>query len=277
MKKTLYEHARSWPFQEAKTILKKLRGRTPEKGYVLFETGYGPSGLPHIGTFGEVLRTSMVRFAFEQISDIPTKLFCFSDDMDGLRKVPDNIPNKDDLQSALHMPLSKIPDPFGKYASYAEYNNRKLQDFLDHFNFEYEFKSATSCYQNGEFNETLKLYCEHYDDIMAILLPTLGTQRKENYSPFLPICPDTGKILMVKIDKVNIHDYTIEYHHEGKNYCVSVLDGHCKLQWKPDWSMRWVHFDVDYEMAGKDLITSADIALKIVKKCGRKTPNIFSL
>ena len=185
--------SKSWPFQEARAILKRIRNKCPDKGYVLFETGYGPSGLPHIGTFGEVARTTMVRNAFKLLSDIPTKLIAFSDDMDGFRKVPDNVPQKELLNNYIGAPLSKVPDPFGEHNSFGEHNNIKLQDFLDKFGFEYEFKSATETYQSGEFDDTLLLILRNYDQVKNIILPTLGEERRLTYSPFLPICREQEK------------------------------------------------------------------------------------
>ncbi len=179
--------AKSWPFEEAKRVIARLQGKAPEKGYVLFETGYGPSGLPHIGTFAEVLRTTMVRKAFQTLSDIPARLFCFSDDMDGLRKVPDNVPNKEMLSKYLNMPLTKVPDPYEKYESFGQHNNAMLQRFLDSYGFEYEFQSSTDWYTSGKFDPTLKLVLQHYDEIMAIMLPTLREERRATYSPFLPV------------------------------------------------------------------------------------------
>ena len=264
----------SWAFKEATLILKKVGNKTPVKGYVLFETGYGPSGLPHIGTFGEVVRTSMVRKAFEYISDIPTKLFCISDDMDGFRKIPDNLPNKEKYQQYLDIPLTKVPSPFSKNEkSYGEYMNSKLREFLDSFNFEYEFISATQCYKSGKFNEYLIKILEKYDEILDILLPTLGKDRRETYSPFLPICKETGKVLQVKVIKRDLENRQITYiNKNGKAVVTSILDGHCKLQWKPDFAMRWAAFEVDYEIYGKDIQANADIYDKICKVLEKSPP-----
>ena len=276
MEKSLLDKAKNsnaWPFQEALRILKSLNGKTPDKGYVLFETGYGPSGLPHIGTFGEVARTILVKNAFNIISDIPTKLITFSDDMDGLRKVPDNIPNQDMLKIHIDKPLSKVPDPFEKYNSFAEHNNEKLKSFLNQFNFEYEFKSSTDCYLNGDFDKTLINILNNYEKILEIILPTLGKDRRKTYSPFLPICEETGKVLQLPVKNINLNNGTIEYTNEkGQNIVTEVTKGKCKLQWKADWAMRWAALDVNYEMNGKDLTPSFDLSKKIVHIIGGKAP-----
>ncbi len=263
----------TWPFLEAKKIQKIFGNNIPSKGYILFETGYGPSGLPHIGTFGEVARTSMVMNAFKCLSDIPTKLVAFSDDMDGLRKIPENIPNKEMMNTYIDRPLSKIPDPFEKYNSFAEHNNEKLKSFLDQFEFEYEFMSATDCYLNGIFDQTLLKILENYDKIMQIILPTLGSERQSTYSPFLPICKETGKVLQVPIYNINLDNATIQYDRkDGKSVTQKVTGGHCKLQWKADWAMRWAALDVNYEMNGKDLIPSYELSKKIVNTIGHNAP-----
>ncbi len=276
MIKDLYLKSRAWPLEEAKKILHKLNGKTPEKGYVLFETGYGPSGLPHIGTFGEVARTSMVRYAFSLISDIPTKLFAFSDDMDALRKVPTNIPNQEMLQSYINKPLSKVADPFGKFDSFAEHNNTMLQNFLNSFGFEYEFKSATHYYKNGLFNEMLLIALEHHEEIKNIIVPTLGAERRETYSPFLPISQKTGNVLQAKVIHVDPKAGTLIYiDEEGKEEETKVTDGYCKMQWKADWALRWAALGVDYEMLGKDLIPSLELSSKICKVLGKPAPQAF--
>ncbi|MFP6779391.1 MAG: lysine--tRNA ligase [Alphaproteobacteria bacterium] len=267
------KNSNAWPFQEALRILKSLNGKTPEKGYVLFETGYGPSGLPHIGTFGEVARTILVKNAFNLICDIPTKLITFSDDMDGFRKVPDNVPNQEMLKLHIDKPLSNVPDPFEKYNSFAEHNNERLKSFLDKFNFEYEFKSSTDCYLNGDFDKSLLSILKNYETILEIILPTLGKDRRETYSPFLPLCEETGKVLQVPINNINLNNGTIEYTNEnGKNIITEVTKGKCKLQWKADWAMRWAALDVNYEMNGKDLTPSFDLSKKIVQTIGGKPP-----
>jgi lysyl-tRNA synthetase class 1 len=203
--------ARAWPFEEARKLLERTRGETPDKGYVLFETGYGPSGLPHIGTFGEVARTSMVRHAFAAMSDIPTRLFAFSDDMDGLRKVPDNVPNPEMLAEHLHKPLTRVPDPFGTHESFGHHNNARLRAFLDAFGFEYEFKSSTECYASGEFDAALLAVLRHYEAVRNAVLPTLGPERRATYSPFLPVCPKTGHVLQVPVDEVRPDAGTLVY------------------------------------------------------------------
>ncbi len=266
----------AWPFQEAVSLAKRFEKAPPEKGYVLFETGYGPSGLPHIGTFGEVFRTTMVRQAFEKISDLPTRLFAFSDDMDGLRKVPDNIPNREMVVEHLGKPLTAIPDPFGTHESFAAHMNNRLKQFLDAYGFDYEFKSSTECYTSGVFDETLLKMLEQYDQIMKIMLPTLGPERQAPYSPFMPICPVTGKVLQVPVITRDVQKGTITYRNEAGNEVETpVIGGKCKLQWKPDWGMRWAAFDVDYEMYGKDLIPSAELSAKICTVIGGTPPAGF--
>ena len=276
--RNLANQAKSWPFEEAKRILNRIQHKTPPKGYVLFETGYGPSGLPHIGTFGEVARTTMVRKAFQTLSDIPTRLFCFSDDMDGFRKIPDNVPNQDMLRSHLQKPLTQVPDPFGKFESFGHHNNAMLQDFLNSFGFEYEFQSATDCYKSGHFDEYLKLILTHYDEIMAVMLPSLGEERQQSYSPFLPICPRTGKVLQAAILSRDLEAATITYRDDetGKLVETPITGGRCKLQWKADWGMRWRAFDVDYEMSGKDLIDSVKLSSQICRIIGGRSPENYT-
>lgn len=274
----LAENAKAWPFLEAKALLKRLRGEVPEKGYVLFETGYGPSGLPHIGTFGEVFRTTMVKQAFEILApDIPTKLLCFSDDMDGLRKVPTNLPNQEMMHENLYKQLSKIPDPFSdEYPSFAAHNNKRLRDFLDSFDFEYEFVSSTDCYESGKFNDALIRVLETYDDIMNVMLPTLGEERRKTYSPILPVSPTNGHVLQVPMKEVNPEKGTVIFEDvTGETIEHNILDGRAKLQWKPDWGMRWYALQVDYEMYGKDLIDSANLAGKICKILGGRSPQNY--
>lgn len=271
------DQLKAWPFVEAKKLLKKLNHRTPSKGYVLFQTGYGPSGLPHIGTFGEVARTSMVRKAFQEISDIPTKLVCFSDDLDGFRKVPLNVPNQDMLREDLDLPLTGVRDPFGECKSFAHSNNNKLRGFLDSFGFDYEFVSSTQYYQEGKFDEMLLLALEKYDQIMGIMLPSLGgvkAERKNSYSPFLPISPKTGKVLQVPVLDRNLSKGTILYQEpdDGEMIELPVTGGRVKMQWKPDWAMRWAKLEVDYEMYGKDLIPSAELARKLCRVFGKTPP-----
>lgn len=264
---------KSWPFEEAQRLLERIQHKTPEKGYVLFETGYGPSGLPHIGTFGEVLRTTMVRHAFECITDgIPTRLVAFSDDMDGLRKVPDNVPQQEMLMQHLGKPLTKIPDPFDTYESFGHHNNAMLRRFLDSFGFQYEFRSSTECYHSGVFDDTLRLVLEHYEEILAIMLPSLREDRRQTYSPFLPICPRTGRVLQVPIIAWDKESVTYKDPETDEMVCVPVTGGRCKLQWKVDWAMRWKAFDVDYEMSGKDLIDSVKLSSQICNVLGEKPP-----
>ncbi|SMF38398.1 lysyl-tRNA synthetase, class I [Tistlia consotensis] len=269
--------ARAWPFEEARKLIERTGGRTPDKGYVLFETGYGPSGLPHIGTFGEVVRTTMVRQAFQRMSDIPTRLFCFSDDMDGLRKVPDNIPNKELVAGHLHEPLTQVPDPFGQYESFGHHNNAMLRRFLDSFGFEYEFQSSTDWYRSGRFDQALLAVLGHYDEIMEVMLPSLREERQQSYSPFLPISPRTGRVLQVPILEHDATAGTIVFEDEdGARTELPVTGGHCKLQWKPDWGMRWHALGVDYEMSGKDLIDSVKLASRICSILGSRPPEGFN-
>ncbi len=265
----------AWPFMEAKKIIKRIKNKTPEKGYVLFETGYGPSGLPHIGTFGEVARTTMVIQAFRILTEdkIPTKLICFSDDMDGLRKVPTNVPNQEKLAEALNLPLTKVPDPYELFPSFGEHNNNKLKEFLDAFGFDYTLYSATEQYQSGIFNETLMKVAQNYDKIMNVMLPTLGSERQATYSPFLPISPATGEVLQVAMDAVDAEAGLITFKDvDGQSKTISIKDGNVKLQWKIDWPMRWAALDVDYEMNGKDLIPSYEIGAKICRILGGNPP-----
>ncbi len=265
--------AKAWPFEEARKLLERIEKRPSDKGYALFETGYGPSGLPHIGTFGEVVRTAMVRHAFTSLSDMPTRLFTFSDDMDGLRKVPGNIPNRDMVEQHLGKPLTSIPDPFGTHESFGHHNNARLRAFLDEFGFEYEFKSSTECYRSGEFDATLLRLLECYEEVMQIMLPSLREERAQTYSPFLPICPETGQVLQVEIVATDAGAGTVTYRRDdGAELETLVTGGHCKLQWKPDWAMRWYAFDVDYEMFGKDLIDSARLSGRIVGALGGMAP-----
>ncbi len=269
--------SKAWPFEEARRLLKRYNLNPPEKGYVLFETGYGPSGLPHIGTFGEVMRTSMIKNAFDEISDIPSKLVCFSDDMDGLRKVPDNIPKDSGLEMDLNLPLSSVRDPFGLFDSFAAHNNSKLMQFLDQYDFEYEFVSSTAYYKEGYFDEALIRLLEVYTEIMEVMLPSLGNERRETYSPFMPISKKTGQVLQVPTLHCNPKKGTIVYQElDGEKVEIAVTGGNVKLQWKPDWAMRWYALQVDYEMHGKDLIPSADLARKITSLLGRSAPELYN-
>ena len=255
-----------------KNCLKGLK--IPKKKNVFFKPAMVPSGLPHIGTFGEVLRTTMVIKAFKFLSDIPTKLFVFSDDMDGLRKVPQNIPNQDLIKENLEKPLSSIPDPFGKFKSFSDHNNTKLIDFLKSFEFDFVFKSATEQYQSGNFNQGLEAIFDNYEKICNVIIPTLGKDRRETYSPFFPICKSTGKVLQVKVKELNKNQKKIVYFNPFTNSeeDCSIFNGECKLQWKVDWAMRWYVLGIDYEMNGKDLIESYILSNKITKIIGGRTP-----
>ena len=270
------EKTNAWPFIEAKKILKERKKYIEKKGKIILQTGYGPSGLPHIGTFAEVARTSMVVNALNYLTDIPKEIITFSDDMDGLRKIPDNVPNQKILEKNLHRPLTDIPDPFGKYKSFGEHNNNMLKKFLDQFNFNYVFKSSTELYKSGYFNETLKLILKNYNGIMDIIIPTLGKERQKTYSPFLPICSDTGIVLEIPVLEIDEKNSKIIFNNNGKKIEKSILDGNCKLQWKVDWAMRWYAIDVDFEMYGKDLIESAILSSKIISLLGKSNPSGFA-
>ena len=266
----------AWPFVEAKKMLRERKSFIEKKGKIILQTGYGPSGLPHIGTFGEVARTSMMVNALKQLTDIPTEIITFSDDMDGFRKVPENVPNQELLNKNLHKPLTQVPDPFKKFSSFGEHNNEMLKDFLNKFNFEYNFQSSSVLYKGGFFNPTLQIILENYQGIMDIILPTLGKERQKTYSPFLPICPDTGKVLEIPVLEILKEKSKIIFDHNGKKLEVSILDGNCKLQWKVDWAMRWYALDIDFEMYGKDLIESAILSSRIVKLIGKTNPSGFA-
>ena len=269
--------SKAWPFEEARRVLKRYEKKDPEKGYVLFETGYGPSGLPHIGTFGEVQRTTMIRRAFEVISEIPTRLICFSDDVDGMRKVPENVPNPEMLREHLQRPLTSVPDPFGEYPSFGDYNNAMLRRFLDTFGFEYEFISATEFYKSGRFDATLLRCCERYDAIMKIMLASLREERQQTYPCFLPIHPETGRVLYVPMKEVNAKDGTITFDDQaGREWTLPVTGGNVKLQWKPDFGARWAALDVDFEMYGKDHATNTPIYDGICAALGGRAPEHFT-
>jgi lysyl-tRNA synthetase class 1 len=276
--RSLAEQSNAWPFEQAKAIVARLKSKPKDE--VLFETGYGPSGLPHIGTFGEVARTTMVRHAFRVLTEdkIKTRLLAFSDDMDGLRKVPDNVPNKEMLTAYLGKPLTKVPDPFGTHSSFGAHNNARLRAFLDTFGFDYEFASSTDYYTSGRFDATLLLILERIEKVMAIMLPSLREERAASYSPFLPICPRTGVVLQVPITAHDVKGGTISYDDPETKEPVTlpVTGGHCKLQWKPDWAMRWFALGVDYEMAGKDLIDSVKLSGKICAALDGKPPEGFN-
>jgi lysyl-tRNA synthetase class 1 len=272
------EKSKAWPFEEARKLVKRFE----QSGYpdtVLFETGYGPSGLPHIGTFGEVLRTTMVQHAFRVLTkgEVSTKLLCFSDDMDGMRKIPDNVPNQDMLKDYLDIPLSRVPNPFDSDASsFADHNNTKLCEFLDSFGFEYEFASSTAYYEEGRFDDMLVKMCQKYQEIMDVMLPSLGEERRATYSPFLPISPSTGHVLYVPMKSVDGENGTITFDDEnGEEVTLSVMGGNVKLQWKPDFGMRWAALNVHFEMYGKDHQVNGKIYSKICRILGTRPPEQF--
>jgi lysyl-tRNA synthetase class 1 len=276
--RTLAEQSNAWPFEEARKIVARLKQNPKDE--VIFETGYGPSGLPHIGTFGEVARTTMVRYAFRALTEdkVRTRLIAFSDDMDGLRKVPDNIPNKDMVAQHLGKPLTRVPDPFGTHPSFGAHNNARLRAFLDAFGFEYEFLSSTECYASGRFDQALLAVLARFEDVMAIMLPSLRAERAQTYSPFLPISPHSGAVLQVPIVARDAAAGTISYDdpETGERMTTTVTGGRCKLQWKPDWAMRWVALGIDYEMAGKDLIDSVKLSGEICRALGGRPPEGFT-
>ncbi len=277
----IFTDAKAWPFAEARNLIKRLEKMklTPSSDRpVLFETGYGPSGLPHIGTFGEVVRTTMVRKAFEEMTGLPTRLICFSDDMDGLRKVPDNVPQQDMMSEHLGKALTDVPDPFGTHDSFGAHNNARLQGFLDGFGFEYDFFSATDCYQSGQFDDALLTVLKNYDAVTNVVLPTLGEERRATYSPFMPICADTREVLQAEITAHDAAAGTIEYRdpRNGNIKTTAVTGGQCKLQWKCDWAMRWYALGVDYEMSGKDLSESVILSSKITRIMGGTAPEGIS-
>jgi lysyl-tRNA synthetase class 1 len=264
--------SKAWPYEEARKLLKRHPQGKPGGEPIIFETGYGPSGLPHIGTFNEVLRTTMVRHAFQDLSDAPTRLIAFSDDMDGMRKVPDNVPNQAMLAEHMGIPLSRVPDPFGKYESFAHHNNAMLRDFLDRYGFEYEYIAASSQYESGAFDGALKNVLRNFDAIMGVMLPTLRKERAATYSPVLPISEKTGVVLQVPVEVVDSEAGLIRFDDNGDIITQSVLGGKAKLQWKVDWAMRWVALGVDYEMSGKDLTDSVTQASKIARILGGRPP-----
>ena len=272
----LIQSTSSWPFVEIRKLLKDRKDIIKAKNKIIFQTGYGPSGLPHIGTFGEVARTSMMINVLKHIQKIDHELITFSDDMDGLRKVPENISNDKVLKENLGKPLTNIPDPFGKYKSFGEHNNEMLKEFLKKFKFNFTFKSSTSNYKKGVFNNSLIRVLEKYEEIMNIILPTLGDERKKTYCPFLPICPDTGKVLQIPLISMDAKKGTVVFKNNNKKLETNILDGNCKLQWKVDWAMRWFTFDVDFEMYGKDLTESAILSNKICRALGKIPPNGFA-
>ena len=274
----LLASAKAWPFEEARKIVARVEKTGQSE--VLFETGYGPSGLPHIGTFGEVARTSMVRHAFRVLTgnSIKTRLLAFSDDMDGLRKVPENVPNQELLRRHLNQPLTKVPDPFGTHPSFGAHNNARLRDFLDRFGFDYEFASATDYYTSGRFDAALLHMLRNVEAVLAIMLPTFREERAATYSPFLPLHPETGDVMQVPLDAIDADAGTISWRDPatGQSFTTPVTGGHAKLQWKPDWAMRWYALKVDYEMAGKDLIDSVKLSGQIVRALGGTSPEGFN-
>ena len=276
IKKENLDKTSAWPFVEAKKMLRERKSFIEKKGKITLQTGYGPSGLPHIGTFGEVARTSMMVNALNQLTDLPTEIITFSDDMDGLRKVPENVPNQKLLNDNLHKPLTQVPDPFEKFNSFGEHNNEMLKNFLDSFKFKYNFQSSTALYNSGFFNPTLKIILDNYEGIMNIIIPTLGKERQKTYCPFLPICPDTGHVLEIPLLEIDKEKSRIIFDNKGKKLEASILDGNCKLQWKVDWAMRWYALDIDFEMYGKDLIESAILSTKIINLIGKKNPSGFA-
>jgi lysyl-tRNA synthetase class 1 len=267
---------KAWPFEEAAKVARRLEASG--KAEALFETGYGPSGLPHIGTFGEVARTSWVRNAFGVLTGLPSRLIAFSDDMDGLRKVPDNVPNRELLAGYLGKPLTRIPDPFGTHDSFGAHNNARLRAFLDSFGFEYEFASSTVYYAAGRFDAALVRVLECYDRVMEVILPTLGPERRATYSPILPIHPRTGVVMQVPMEQRDPAAGTVVWRDpdSGERFETSVKGGACKLQWKADWAMRWYALDVDYEMSGKDLIDSVKLSGRICRILGSAPPETYT-
>lgn len=273
IERSTIEASKAWPVVEALQVLKRVEKAPPTKGYVLFETGYGPSGLPHIGTFAEVFRTTLVRQAFSRLSNLPSTLCCFSDDMDGLRKVPDNLPNREMLEAHLGRPLTAIPDPFGTHESFGATMNARLRDFLDRFGFEYSFRSGTACYRDGTFNEVLQRVLERHEEICEIVRPELRPERRASYSPILPISRRSGRVLQEGLVEVRPADGTVVYRDEdGVLEEVPVADGRCKLQWRADWALRWTALQVDYEMSGKDLIDSVRLSSRICRVMGGVPP-----
>ena len=269
--------SKAWPYEEARKLLKRWPDGKPDGQPMIFETGYGPSGLPHIGTFNEVLRTTFVRQAYEELTGgAPTRLIAFSDDMDGLRKVPDNVPEQEMLATYLGKPLTRIPDPFGSHESFAHHNNAMLRHFLDRFGFDYEFLSATDCYSSGRFDEVLRSVLRNWDGVMGVMLPTLREERRQTYSPILPVSPSSGRVLQVPVEVVDAEAGLIAFDDEEGRVEQSALGGMSKLQWKVDWAARWVALGVDYEMAGKDLIDSVVQSSKIARVLGGRPPEGFN-
>lgn len=277
------QSAKAWPFELARALEKRVvsqvvAGERSHEAPVVFETGYGPSGLPHIGTFGEVVRTTMVRHAFEVLTagKYQTRLICVSDDMDGMRKIPDTVPNPEVLEAYIQMPLTAVPDPFGTHASYGRNMNARLCAFLDQFGFQYEFLSATDCYRSGRFDTMLLRAAEKYQEIMEVMLPTLGEERRATYSPFLPISPSTGRVLYVPMKKVDAGRGEVTFEDEdGHDVTVPVTGGSVKMQWKPDFGMRWAALGVDFEMFGKDHQANAPVYSRICRILGARPPEQY--
>ena len=274
--KDLIQSTSSWPFVEVRKLLKDRKEIIKKKKKITFQTGYGPSGLPHIGTFGEVARTTMMINALNHIEKTEHELITFSDDMDGLRKIPENIPNEEILKKNLGKPLTSIPDPFKKFRSFGEHNNEKLKEFLNKFNFKFNFKSSTENYKKGIFNDSLMRVLEKYEEIMDIILPTLRDERRKTYSPFLPICPKTQKVLEIPLIEMDKKTGKVVFKNNDEKLETNILNANCKLQWKVDWAMRWFTFDVDFEMYGKDLTESAILSNKICRTLGKNPPNGFA-
>ncbi len=301
----LAREAKSWPFEQARLLIARiLRLRLDEAGRdlaaslvaagradeaaatfgalrkpVVFECGYGPSGPPHLGTFSEVARPSMVRQAFRALVDdaIPSRLICVSDDMDGLRRIAPNLPNQAMLHEDIGKPLTVVRDPFGEYESFAAHNNARLRAFLDEAGFDYEFVSATEAYRSGRYDETLLIALARFDKIQAIMLPTLGPERRATYSPFMPISPTTGRVLEVPTLETHPDRGTIVFADEdGSRVETPVTGGAVKMQWRPDWALRWTALEVDFEMSGKDLIDSVKISNKICRVLGGEPPAGFN-
>jgi len=269
--------SKAWPYEEARKLLKRWPDGKPNGEPMIFETGYGPSGLPHIGTFNEVARTTFVRQAYEELTGgAPTRLIAFSDDMDGLRKVPDNVPEQQMLAQHLGKPLTQIPDPFGSHESFAHHNNAMLRHFLDRFGFDYDFLSATECYSSGRFDEVIRKVLRNWDGVMGVMLPTLREERRQTYSPILPVSPSSGRVLQVPVEVIDAEAGLIAFEDEEGRVEQSALGGQAKLQWKVDWAARWVALGVDYEMSGKDLIDSVVQSGKIARVLGARPPEGFN-
>ena len=270
---------RSWPFKEAEKLCKRFQH--PPESPVRFETGFGPSGLPHIGTFAENARTTWVRHAFEFLTGWPTQLIAFSDDMDGLRKVPLNMPRQDMLANHLGKPLCHIPDPFETSDSYSGTMNTKLRSFLDGYQFDYTFQGSYEAYQRGDFNEGLEIILRNVDAVKSIILPTMSAEKGRDWSPFFPICGKCGKINSTRVTGYDVANNAVGYvcdrqedRAKGCGYqgTASIFNGHVKVGWKVDWALRWYAYDIAYEMYGKDLIESAKLSGRITRLMGKQPP-----